>query len=460
MSVALSGIPSGVASILQDRTLERQFHDSLFPNLVYRLDADPEKWAANLGEQKVFTRTGLIKPKITPLVPGHDPQPSSYGTEQWEAFASQHGDAIDTHMPTSNVTLASLYMRNSQQLGMNAGQTLDRLARNRLFSSYLGGETSVTVAAGGGAQQVQVASINGFTQVLYGGRLTPVSSAAPLAGSTTTGEVISITGAVPADPKEPRGPGVLTLAAGLAGALALRDGVLASTRSLRLRVGGSATVDGLGSTNILTLNDFISAVARLRSNSVPPHPDGRYHVHLSSHDEAELFRDAAWRNLFQGTTLESYEYKNLVIREGVGCLFFRNEEDPRESTVGTQIALPGGAGGAVVAPEIGGEISTASGLPIRRTIVTGGGVLMEHYLDESKYITEAGVTGKIGEFSIINGGLQVMTDRIRYILRSPQDRLQQVVGSAWSWGGDFATPSDLLSGDSARHKRAVVIEHI
>jgi len=55
--------------------------------------------------------------------------------------------------------------------------------------------------------------------------------------------------------------------------------------------------------------------------------------------------------------------------------------------------------------------------------------------------------------------VQVMTQRIRYIMRAPLDRLQQVVGQAWSWSGDFAVPSDSLTGDSARFKRAVVIEH-
>jgi hypothetical protein len=114
---------------------------------------------------------------------------------------------------------------------------------------------------------------------------------------------------------------------------------------------------------------------------------------------------------------------------------------------------------AILAPEIGGEIVTAAGLPVVRTVVTGGGVMYEKYLDESKYISEAGVTGKIGEFSLVNGGVQVMTQRIRFILRSPLDRLQQVVSQSWSWSGDFPVPSDRLTGNAAAFKRAVVIEH-
>ena len=113
----------------------------------------------------------------------------------------------------------------------------------------------------------------------------------------------------------------------------------------------------------------------------------------------------------------------------------------------------------LLAPEIGAEVTNEAGVPIRRTIVTGGGALYEKYLDESRFITDAGVTGKIGNFSITNGGVSIMTNRIRYMLRAPLDRLQQVVGQTWSWSGDFPVPSDALTGDDSRFNRAIIIEH-
>ena len=62
---------------------------------------------------------------------------------------------------------------------------------------------------------------------------------------------------------------------------------------------------------------------------------------------------------------------------------------------------------------------------------------------------------------VVNGGVQVMSERVRLILRSPQDRLQQVVSSSWSWSGDFPIPTDALAnGDPSAYKRAVVIEHV
>ncbi len=455
------GVPASILNLIQERTLERVFHDSLYPRLLYRGEARPEIWQANLGERMVFTRSGLIEPSITPLIPGQDPVPTGYQTEQWEAEAAQFGHTIPTHMPTSYVTLASTFLRNTQQLGLHAGQTLDRLVRNQLFRSYLAGESMVTVAAGAAATSVTVSSLNGFTQQLLDGRLGPVSPANPLAVTFSNAEVPNtVIGFTPANPSDPLGAGVLTFSAALVTGLPTRTGVFAANRSRRLRVGAGATVDALTSGNILTLDAVIQAVSRLRTNNVPPHADGYYHVHLSPAAEAQIFQDNHWQRLHQSLP-ESMAYVDLAIGRAVGCIFYRNTESPSASTVriGSLLTDPGGGGLARLAPEIAGEVTNEAGLPIVRTLITGGGCIYEKYLDESKFITEAGVTGKIGEFSIINGGVAIMTQRIRYILRSPLDLLQQTVSQTWSWSGDFPVPSDALSGDTARFKRAVVIEH-
>ncbi len=456
MAVSLTGFPAAIQSIIQQNTLERIFHDALFPRLLYRLEATPDAWAANLGETMVFTKPGLIAPAIDPLTPGSDPTPATYNFEQWRAVASQYGGTIDTHMPSSDVALASLFARNTHQLGLQAGQTLNRLARNRAFTAYLSGET-VTTGATTTSTTVQVASINGFTETLdANGSLSPVSAANPIPVTfTTSTNTNTVIGAVPADPAVPLGPGTLTLSA--AESLALREGILASTRARRLRVGGADTIDGLGATNSLTLNDVISAVSRLRDQNVAPHADGYYHVHLSPLAEAQIFRDNHWQRLHQSLP-DNAAYRDLAIGQAVGCRFYRNTEDPSVRSVNSTIAVAGTTGGSLVSPEIGGMVTNDAGLQVVRTLVTGGGVMYEKYIDESRYITEGGTTGKIGNFSVVNGGVAVMTNRIRFILRSPLDRLQQVYTQSWSWSGDFPVPSDRESGDAAAFKRAVIIE--
>lgn len=118
-----------VVSAIQDRTLVRVFRDALFPRLLFRGEAIPEEWPVNLGANQTFTRTGLIRPTTRPLEQNQDPTPKSYQVEQWEATARQYGDTIDTHMPTNYVSLASLYLRNMHQLGLHAGQSLNRVVR-------------------------------------------------------------------------------------------------------------------------------------------------------------------------------------------------------------------------------------------------------------------------------------------------------------------------------------------
>lgn len=455
MSVANLGLTPTLVNLLQDRTLERVFHDSLVPRFIFRAAAMPEEWVANIGQRQVFTRAGLLPVDTTPLVPGTDPTPKSYATEQWEAEAAQQGNAMDSHMPTAYVALASTFLRDTQTLGINAAQTLNRIVRNRLFTSYLGGNTCLAVAALINALQITVANLNGFTEVLVNGRIQPVSPANPLAISFVGGTTNTVVGATPVNPAEPFGIGVLTLGTALPGALAVRVGVFAVSRSIIIRTGGGATVDALAAANVLTLQDVINAVALLRSQNVPTTSDGTYHVHLTPQGEAQLQADNYYQRMIQSIP-DHPMFRDAAIGRAVGCTFFRNNELPDTFNSGT---LRSSGLLAQSSAAIGGEILNATAVVIRRELVLGGACIYEKYLDESKFITEAGVQGKIGEFTVVNNSVQIMTQRIRYILRAPQDRLQQVVSQAWSWSGDFPIPSDQNVGNAARFKRSVVIEH-
>lgn len=454
MTISLAGIPNELVNMLQDRTLERVFHDALLGRMLYRSEANAELWQANLGERVVFTRTGLLPVKTKPLTPGQDPTPSSFAIEQWTAEARQYGDTIDTHMPTNYVTLAPLFLRNTVNLGIGAGETMNRLCRNRLFRAYLGGTTNLAVAALITATQIDVASINGFTEVLLNGTPVPVGPGSPLVGTVGT-ETVSIIGAQPLNPDDPFGPGRLFLAAGLAGAQALRAVVTAANRSTIIRAGAGTSVDALTSANTITMQDIINAVSKLRGRKVPPCADGFYHLHLSTEGEAQIFADPVFQRLNQSMP-EGAAYRDFAIGQLLGCRIYRETENPDTGNSGTLVAS---GSNALSSGEVGGDVVNATSVPVRRAMLVGGGAIYEKFLDESKFISEAGVQGKIGSFSVVNNGVQVMTNRVRFIMRAPQDRLQQVVAQTWSWSGDFACPTDQLTTDPARHKRAIVIEH-
>jgi hypothetical protein len=461
MALAGTGLNPQLANILQENTLERAYRDALFPRLMYRGDAMPSRWQANIGEELLFTRAGLLPVVTDPSVPGQDPTPQNVQFEQWRAIANQYDGTVDTNMVDSRTALAPKVIRDAQQLGMQGGQSLNRLARNAYFRAYLSGNTVTAAAASSGATSIQVASVSGFLERLNPVRPTSVSAANPLPVSFAgTADPVNVIGAIPDNAAQPFGRGTLLLDAGLSANLPIRNAVLADNRAVISRVGGAATVDALTTSSTLTMQEIIDSALELEANLVPKHVDGRYHCHLDPRSLAQLFRDNQWQRQFQSLP-DSDPYKNLAIGEYMGCLFFKNTESPspRNTSTGNN-PLVGSGNDAQVSNEIGGEVRNASGVAIGRVLITGGDSLVEKYIDESEYISEAGVTGKIGNFSITNNGIMVMTQRIRYTMRAPLDRKQQKIAQTWSWSGDFVVPSDQLSETSpARYKRSIVIEH-
>jgi len=408
----------------------------------------------------LVTRTGLMGVSTKPLDPGSDPNPGSYPVEQWKATANPYGHTLDTHLPSNYVSIASKFLEDTKKLGMNAGQTLNRLVRDRLCRAYLGGDTVAIQAMGIAATQIAVASINGFTEVQADGQIAPVSAINPIPITFTGGEPANqVVGAQPLDVNEPYGPGILTLASALTVGVALREGVRSDFRPTIIRSGGGFTVDSLSGAQNLTLQLLINAVAQLRTDNVPAFADGFYHVHLTPQGEAQLFADPAFQRLNQSLP-DDHRYREFIIGQLIGCRFFRNNEMPTPNNVGTLLNSGGGGGAAMAAPEIGAEIQNQGGFQIRRTLVLGAGAVYEKYIPESEaYVSEAGVNGKIGQFSITNAGAEVVTDRVRYVLRAPQDRLQKTVAQSWSWSGDFPCPTDGVTGKPSLFKRAVIVEH-
>ncbi len=440
-------------AVVQDNTLVREFHDALFPQLLFRDEATPEKWAANIGDTQVFTRASLLPPQVTPITPGEDPTPTSPSFEQWRVKAAQYTDTIDTTMPASRTALAPLFARNAKSLGLQAGESMNRVCRNKLFRAYTGGN-SVTVGTGAAATSVVVNSINGFTHVVVNGQEVPVSPTFPLNVTIAGVGTVQVIGASPLDANCPLGAGTLTLAAPATWADAAA--VVSGTAPLVIRSGGAATIDGLTALNGLTLADIRPAVATMRRNRVPTHADGYYHVHLDPIAEAQLFGDNEFQRINQGVP-DNVRHREMAVGFLMGCVFYSNSESPNVYNSG---ALYESRPGAEASCEYYADVRNAAGVAVTRTIITGGGSIMEKYIDENtEYMTEAGYTGKVGKFSVVNNGLVVNIDRVRYIIRAPLDRLQQQVAQTWSWSGDWGIPTDLLGGQTgSRYKRAIVIE--
>lgn len=462
MSLVL-GIPPAVLQLVQEGLLERAFHDGLYPALQYRSEAMIEEWPANTGQELFMSRPGLLTPIVTPLTPGVDPTPQAVAFEQWIARLDRFASTIDTHMPTAITSNANLFLRNIHQLGLQAGQSLNRIPRNELFKAYLSGHTVLTAATAAPDTTIQVAALNGFTDVVALGpavRPTPVSAANPLqiVIQDATPITVNVIGFTPDDPDDLFGPGSLELDAAVGAVVAVRTAVLSSQRPDILRAGGGDSVDDIGAADVFTLQDAINAANQLRTHNVQPHEDGYYHAHISPGSNSQVFQDPAFQRL--NTALPDHVYYHEgFIGTISGIMFFMNTESP--TNINSGATTPTGTD-SLYSRDIGSETvnETAGGIRIGRILVTGKGALYEKYLDESQYISEAGVTGKIGEFDVVNAGIAITTERIRLVLRAPIDRLQDVVAASWSISTSFPVPSDVTAGTGPqRFKRAIVIEH-
>jgi hypothetical protein len=464
MAGILVAVPAIVASLQQQGLLERAFHDGLFPNLAYRAEAMPEEWPLQTGQQIFMTRPGLLKPSTQPLTPGTDPVGQTVPFEQWVATLSQYADSVDIHMPTAVTTNANLFLRYIHQLGLQAGQSINRIARNALFQAYLSGNTVTTTAPLTTDTTLSVASLNGFTQVLIpGGNVAPqpVSTQYPLpvtiytpSGTTIT---VNVIGYVPTIPTDLNGPGVLQLSAAIGtSGLVIRTPVLSAYAPRIVRSAAGNSIDAIGSGDTLVLQQAINAVGFLRLANVQPHEDGFYHAHIAPTANSQVFNDPVFQRLNQSLP-EHTIYKEGFIGTLANVMFFMNSESPLSFNTGNQTPT---ANSGVYAQEIGAEITNGNGVAVGRTIITGRGAIYEKYLDEAAFVTEAGMVGKTGEFDVINNGISILTERIRMILRAPQDKLQQVVTASWSITTSFPVPSDVTAASGPQlYKRAIVLEH-
>lgn len=461
-----------IRQLVQENLLERAFHDALFPRLLFRMEAVPQQFPGNLGDTIIFTGAGLIKPKTKPLYPGMDPSPSTYASEQWNATVQQYADSIDTHMPTAAVAIADLFLRNAHQLGMAAGQSLNRVVRDRLYTAGVSGNTFAEATAGsasgsqtlsGSSGTLRVRSLAGFTTARNpGGTTSPVrfsrvgtSNSLDITvvhtGGTLSAKVVDFAADINGDEI---GPGVLSLTySPLGGSITVnaKSAVLSfdATKVIRTTAAGveagKTTWDLTAASSVFQMPQIRAAIARLRQQNVAETPDGFYHCHLDPTSESAVFNDPAFQRLLTSMP-DYYMYSQFALGKLLGTVFFRNNECPLSQTVdeGDPLNL---------------VLATDEGI-VHRPIFVGAGAINEYFIDMNMLLTEAGVTGKVGEFQITNNGISVASERIKLVIRSPLDRLQQMVSTSYAFIGDWPVRTDAATGDAARYKREVVVEHI
>ena len=449
--MTIAAFPAVLQPIIQTGYLEQRFREGLRSVLRYRLVADREPFAAGIGETLTKTRTGLLASAITPLSNANIPDTTTQTTldngittqqwsvEQYTIGINQYGSSLNLNTVTARVAIADRFATNAAALGEQAARSLDDLARNALFGSYLAGNTRVRVTLGAPATTISVDDIRGFQTTWVNGVPTTVSNTNYIA--VTVGSNVYNIGTATAD-----GTNVSTLAAiggisgtltTVAGNITVADGtalnaVTAPTAPVIIRPSGRATSAALLASDVLTMSNLLDAKAKLEVNAVPK-IDGFYHCYLDPVSARQLFADSDFKLLFQGATAENVDFRSGEVRSPFLGLRF----------------LPTTEAYVQTHPSIAGAV-------IRRPIIAGAGALIEGDYE-----------GQDGRDTATPGSIISQEDGVTMVTRAPLDRLQQNIAQSWYWVGGFAVPTDttvnsttVATATNAAYKRAVAIEHI
>jgi hypothetical protein len=454
--MSIQNMPTALQPIIQQGFLEREFHDALQSAIGYRAVADREPVAINVGETVTKTRNGLKAPVTTPLTPSTNTNldngitPSSFTVEQYTLSINQYGDSIDLNTVTSQVGIANQFLKNAQVNGVQARQSLDRIARNALFGAYLGGNSRVRTTLGAPATTLAVDDVRGFAYALSNGQMLPVSAGNPLPvlvggnvynciGVAVDGSNVSTTiitgGGISGT------SGVLTFASNVTVADGTAGNVVASTYAAQIirpngkYIGGSATQAtatqaALTSADKLTLGAVEDAVAMLRNNTGMD--SVTFNLYLDNMSMRQLWADNDFKLMYQGQ-YGSQEMRVGKVFQLLGCNFIPTTEAPYQA-----------ANSGVTAG-------------VRRPILCAPGALVEGDF--------VGMEQRAIDASGVNSVIQTIDDVVQ-VVRAPIDRLQQIIAQSWFWIGGFVAPTDatatqniIPTASQTYYKRAVVIEH-
>lgn len=444
----IANFPASLQPIIQQGFLRREFQAGLSSKLGYRDIADRMVFPNRVGQTVTDTRRGLKVPVESPTAASSNTgldngmTPGSFSVEQFSMGIDQYDDTTDLNMVSAGVAIASMFIENANVNGVQAAQSLDRLARNHLYfgtvsptvadvGGYLGGNTRVVTALAADGTTLHVDDVRGFKNIVgVLGSVTPVSAGSP-ATVAVNGNAYTLVGVMNDATNASTAPkgvsGTLVFAANVIaadGALGLP--VVISTAPVVLRANARKTTADLVAGDTLTVQVVLKAVARLRQNGVPQ-INGRYNCYLDDEQLLGLFEDQAFQRLYQGQ-YNSAEWRQGEVFELLGVRFITTTEAPQQML---------------------------NGKSIHRAIIVGKGALVE------------GDYENIGHSDIPNGeaALMEIVDGVAMVTREPLDRLRQIIAQSWYWIGGFALPTDVTANSliiptasNSALKRGVVIE--
>lgn len=440
--MGIQNFPAALQPIIQQNFLQREFEDQIQSLIGFRQIARRERFPNNIGETITKTRPGLKAPVTTPITPSSNTNldngltPSTWTVEQYSLGIAMYGDSIDLNTVTNRVGIVEQFLQNAKTNGIQAAQSLDRLARNALFNAYMGGNTRVRTTLGAPAATFNVDDVRGFQTVIVNGVMVPVSGTNTMA-VTVGSNVYTLTGFTVDGSNVSTAPGGVSGTLTMSGNVTVADATAlnpvsaynsgAGVAPFILRPNGRSNTAAIVGTDLLTMGSVLDGVAYLRRNAVPT-VNGMYNLYLDPVSARQFFADPDFKQLFQGATSAAKEFRMGRVVELV---------DVR------------------VIPTTEAYVQTLGSVTVRRPILVGDEALVEGDFEGM------GATDTGDDNAIID-----VVDDIVQVTREPLDRLQQIIAQSWYWIGGFTAPTDytvnanIVPTASASYlKRGLVMEH-
>ena len=337
---SFTNFPAALAATLQQGFLEREFEEGLDSVLAYRRTALEETVPNRLGETLTRTRKGRKAPVSTPMNPSTNTgldnglTPSTFTMEQYSFTMQEYGDTVDTNTLQDLAAIANNLFANSRNSGVQAAQSLERIAQGKLFSAYLGGNSRVRTDLGAGSTTTcHVDDVRGFQTVLVNGVVTAISGTNTLSVqeiSTSSGGVnqtLTVSAFTIDGSNQSTTPGGIsgTITFAAATTPVNLDSLIALNAAKILRPFSKSNTSQLTGADVLTMSLIEDSVAYLRDNAVPPHADGTYHCILDNTSLRQLWADQDFKVLFAGR-YDASEYRDGDIIRLLGVTFIPTTE--------------------------------------------------------------------------------------------------------------------------------------
>lgn len=356
-------------------------------------------------------------------------------TEKWPAQLRSYDGMTKTNTMAAMVNFADTFKRDMEWLGKEAAYTLDLQQRRTLNQAYHGGCTNASENDSSSTLTVfDVYDTNGLTFSYVNGARKAVSASNPVAvqitntnDGTVTRNITTVVQGTRVDADDTI-PGTITLSASI-NAIAIGNLVKAVSCPPQLRPNARTSPATIQAGDKLDFDTVVDAATYLGLNGIMPHSDiGRYRFIGDRTHFASMWKNSAFREAYRGQ-YGSSDWKDGNRIEVMGIEFDFSH----------QLAVS----------------TNASGVKVRRALVTGEGVGERYYYEgEPDYLDR-------------NIGPQYLTvhdpeTHINLIIRRPIDAKAKVFTTSWEAYVGFSATTDSLSNfgehTSATFKRAVGIQ--